>query len=198
VSRTTVIGAIATVIILGIIHPWTVRPLHDDKPTAFDPSSYAQSLWPRVLDDATQHAVDVASAVPVPSAASSVKARFIKGSGVVTAIDRASRVGVLRVQLPGSAAPTVAIQIGPVIRGTALRDAVSFIQFSNFTNQFDYAAASNALNDHVLRHVVGTANVDTLPGRTIAFVGATGRPSVEGGAIEVVPVTITVLDAGRS
>ena len=34
---------------------------------------------------------------------------------------------------------TVVLQIGPVIFGTALRDALPFIAFGDFVNQIDYA-----------------------------------------------------------
>ena len=90
----------------------------------------------------------------------------------------------------------MAIQIGPVIRGTALRDASSFIRFSDFTNQFDFAGAANALNDHVLRAVVGAMLVDTLVGRNITFIGAIGKsPLREDGAIEIVPVQLELVEA---
>jgi predicted lipoprotein len=193
-SLRVALWVVAGVAGLAIVRPWTVRPLHLDKPAAFDAGTYAISLWPRVLDEANRIAADVTSAPATPTSA---KARFVKGSGIVTAVDRASRVGLLRVQLAGQTAPGVSIQIGPVIRGTTLRDALSFVQFSDFTNQFDYAGAANALNEHVLRTVVESANVDALQGRTIDFVGAASQTTPPGGPVEVVPVTITVNEAGR-
>jgi predicted lipoprotein len=191
-----VLWIVGGVVALAVVRPWTVRPLQVDKPAAFDASTYAVSLWPRVLDEAKRTATDATSAPP--AAATSAKARFVKGSGVVTAIDRTSRVGLLRVQLAGDQTPGIAIQIGPVIRGTTLRDALSFVQFSDFTNQFDYAGAANALNEHVLRTVVGAANVEALQGRTIDFIGAAPRTTPPGSPVEVVPVAITVLETGRS
>ena len=195
-SRRVWIGVAVVVVVLAVVRPWTVRPLHVDAPPAFDPATYAGSLWPRVLDDANARAVDVTATV-APASGSGAKARFMKGSGVVTAIDRTSRVGLLRVRLPGASGPTIVIQIGPVLRGTTLRDAVSFIQFSDFTNQFDYAAAANALNDHVLRAVIEPAGVDGLQGRTIRFVGATSNAVAPDAPIEIVPVMIAVAEAGR-
>ena len=130
--------------------------------------------------------------------ASPARARFLKGTGVVVAIDRQSRAGVMRVQPSGSPTATVAIQIGPVMRGTALRDAASFIEFSHFTNQFDYAGAANALNDYALRTVVGALPADTLQGRTITFTGAAGKaPFREDGAIDLVPVQLELVEAAR-
>jgi predicted lipoprotein len=174
---------------LAAVRPWTVRPLHLDKAAAFDATTYAQSVWPRVLSDAEQQATDVAA-----SGDGSPRARVVKGTGVVTAVDRTSRVGLLRVQVPGLATP-VAIQVGPVIRGTALRDASTFIQFSDFTNQSDYAAAANALNDYALRTVIAPLAFETLRGRTVGFTGAAGRAAARDGAIEVVPLRIAVVEA---
>jgi predicted lipoprotein len=104
----------------------------------------------------------------------------------------------MRVQLRGQGRPTVAIQIGPVIRGTALRDATSFVRFSDFTNQFDYAGAANALNDYALRTVIGPVPIDTLVGRTVTFTGAIGRSAArDDGSIEIAPVQLDVAEAAR-
>jgi predicted lipoprotein len=100
------------------------------------------------------------------------------------------------VRVTGSGAATVALQIGPVVRGTALRDASGFIHFSDFTNQFDYASAANALNDHALRTVVGPLSIDALEGRTVTFTGAIGKAARrEDGSIEIVPVRVDVAGA---
>ena len=126
------------------------------------------------------------------------KARFLKGTGTVAAVDRQSRVGILRLRQTGSRPATVAIQIGPVIRGTALRDASGFIEFSDFTNQFDYAGAANALNDYALRTVAGALPAAALQGRTITFIGAAGKAPVrEDGAIEIVPVQLELVEPPR-
>jgi len=186
---------VAPVVLVAILRPWTIRPLESGKTPAFDAGTFAASAWPRVLREATQTATDV-SDLAIQAAPSSAKARFLKGTGVVAAVDRQSRVGVIRVQVSSAKPATVAIQIGPVIRGTAVRDASSFIQFSDFTNQFDFAGAANALNDHVLRTVVATMPVDTFVGRTITFIGAVGRsPRREDGAIDIVPVQLELVEA---
>jgi predicted lipoprotein len=189
-----VLWVVAPIAVVAALRPWTVRPLDSSKPVGFDAVTFGSAAWPRLAREAADTAVEV-SAVAAPAGAGAPRARFVKGTGVVTAVDRQSRVGVLRVQLPGSGAPAVAIQIGPVLRGTALRDASSFIHFSDFTNQFDYAGAANALNDYALRHVVGVMPIDGLEGRTMAFTGAVGKsPLREDGAIEIVPIQLAVAE----
>lgn len=185
----------APVAILAVLRPWTIRSIDDERRSGFNTETFAASAWPRLVREALQTAVDVAE-VAMAVRASPVKPGFVKGTGVVSGIDRQSRVGVMRLHLAGSTPATVAVQIGPVIRGTALRDAAGFIQFSDFTNQFDYAGAANALNDQALRTVVASLPIDGLQGRTVAFIGAVGKAPVrEDGAIEIVPVQLEVVGA---
>jgi predicted lipoprotein len=187
------------VAVIAVLRPWTVRPLESATATkrAFDPDTFAASAWPRLLREATGTATDV-SEVSTTDASTPGKARFLKGTGAVTAVDRQSRAGLLRVQLAGAKPTAVAIQIGPVMRGTALRDASGFIEFSGFTNQFDYAGAANALNDYALRTVLGALPTEGLQGRTVTFIGAAGKAPVrEDGAIEIVPVQLELVEPPR-
>lgn len=190
---TVLIWIVAPIAVIAVLRPWTVRPLEGQKPAVFDTGRFVSSAWPRLVRDATLTAADVSDIVP-PAGASPSRARFVKGTGVVTAVDRRSRVGVMLVRVTGPSPVTVAIQIGPVIRGTALRDASGFIHFSDFTNQSEYAAAANALNESALRVVIAPFQAEALQGRTVAVVGAVGRsaPRVDG-AIEIVPVQLDLV-----
>jgi predicted lipoprotein len=191
----TLLSVAASILVVAILRPWSVRPLERDKPVAFDPITFASSAWPRLVRETTHTAVDLA-AIATADATSQPTARMVKGTGVVTEIDRRSRVGVMLVRVVGAKPVTVAIQIGPVVRGTALRDASGFIHFSDFTNQTDYAGAANALNDAALRTVIAPLAIDTLQGRTIVFAGAVAKSVArEGGAIAVTPVTLEVAEA---
>jgi predicted lipoprotein len=84
----------------------------------------------------------------------------------------------------------VAIQIGPVLRGTALRDALPFVRFTDFVNQLEFAAVANALNDRVLAEVIDGVEVDGLAGREVEFVGAS--PARSGAVVEIVPVLLGI------
>jgi len=188
---------LAPMVLLAIVRPWTIRPIEGEKSTIFEPGTFAAAAWPRLQREASETAADVAD-IAAAAGASTTRPRFVKGTGVVTAVDRQSRVGIVRLQLAGARPATVAIQIGPVIRGTALRDATSFIQFSDFKNQFDYAGGANALNDYALRTVVAPIDFDTAQGRTLTFIGAFGKSAVrEDGAIEIVPVQLEIREAAK-
>lgn len=192
-SVNTLLWIAGPVVLIAAIRPWTIRPIDEHKPAVFEPAAFTASAWPRLVREATQNATDVSGLV-APAPPSPPKARFVKGTGVVSDVDRKSRVGVMHVRVAGAKPITVAIQVGPVVRGTALRDASSFIQFSDFLNQFDYAGAANALNDYALRTIVGRLPIDTLQGRTITFIGAVGKSAPrEGEAVEIVPVQLDLV-----
>jgi len=70
---------------------------------------------------------------------------------------------------------SVVIETGPVIRGTALRDALPFIQFSQFTNQLEYARVANALNERAAK-VAAAAQVKA--GDTVRYAGAASKDGI--------------------
>ena len=61
---------------------------------------------------------------------------------------------------------------GPAINGTAIRDGVGFIEFGQFTNQVEYAAAATALNEQVKKQVLADVDPAALEGKRVSFVGA--------------------------
>ena len=67
---------------------------------------------------------------------------------------------------------TVSVQVGPAINGTALRDAVGFIDFNHFLNQVEYADAATALNNQVKAKVLEDLDPASLEGKTVKVLGA--------------------------
>ncbi|HEX7975078.1 MAG TPA: DUF2291 domain-containing protein [Anaerolineales bacterium] len=97
-----------------------------------------------------------------------------KFDGKVTAVNTASRVGTLKVeaQAGGSAVP-LTVQIGPVIQGTALRDAVGFISFNEFVNQLQFADVADELNTRAYNmSLKGKPFDNSLVGKTVSITGA--------------------------
>jgi predicted lipoprotein len=200
----SIVFALAIGGLLAVLRPWTIEPTQTSAPRAFDATAYAASAWPRVLREADGAAVDVSSVLQSPATgpgdagAPPVRtAIFVKGTGVVTDVNLQSRAGQALVRLDGGvpAPATIAIQVGPVLRGTALRDALGFVRFTDFTNQFDFAAVANALNDRVLETVVGPVDVSGLSGQRVSFTGAVARDARAAATLEIVPVRLAV--AGR-
>jgi len=81
--------------------------------------------------------------------------------------------GLLPVRVKGvPKSARISLQIGPAINGTAIRDAVGFIEFGQFTNQVEYAASATALNDQVKSQVLKGVDPASLEGKRVSFLGA--------------------------
>ncbi len=76
-----------------------------------------------------------------PGAVWTYAARF---DGLITAANTESRAATITVKSDG--APDATLQIGPVVRGTAIRDMLAYMPFGAFKNQVDYAQFGKALN----------------------------------------------------
>jgi predicted lipoprotein len=182
----------------GACKPWTVRPIDDSArgsqpmPGRVDAAAYVESIWEtRVVPSARDSSVqlDPESLAGARSAGSTV---FVRGTGIVLQVDTRSRVGLALVDLaPGDGRPDVALQIGPVLRGTAVRDALPFISFGDFANQIEFADVANALNAKVLGSVLGAVDAASIDRRRITFCGAMKARAAAGGPLpDVVPVIL--------
>jgi predicted lipoprotein len=169
----------------------------------FDAKDYVDKIWtskvlPKISKDAVDAAtlLDAIAADPAQAAekygttsgAGAAPAFLVKGQGTVTAVDVNAPTGPVTVTLADGR--TVTLVTGPVIAGTAIRDAVGFIDFSQFTNQIDYANVSTELNNHVKTDVVAELDRASLTGKSVSFEGAFSllTPTV----IAVVPTTVEV------
>jgi predicted lipoprotein len=169
----------------------TVRPLPSSSAAStvsgsFDASAYVESVWrsrvlPTVERDATDCADLLLSLKGDPEGTARRLGRgphgpayfLVKGEGRVVSVDRRSRTGLMGLAVGRSGAEAdVWLQIGPVIQGMAIRDAVGFIGFDQFVNQLDYADAGNALNQHVLDTVVKGLDAGGAKGSLVSFAGA--------------------------
>ena len=116
----------------------------------------------------------------------------VKGTGTVEEVNTESQAGFMTVKLDGyTGSEAVKIQIGPVYKGSSIRDCLSFIKFGDYKNQEEWAAVSQSINKVVADDVVGPADPASLKGKTISFVGAF---TVSSGSTDVL-VTPVVLEA---
>jgi predicted lipoprotein len=83
------------------------------------------------------------------------------------------------------------VQIGPAIRGTALRDALDFVSFNSFTNQIDFARFGKAFNTHVDRTILQGLPRDGLIGRSVTALGAFPLEGGDGPPL-LTPVEISI------
>jgi len=192
--------------------PWTIRPIAAPGSTQaggiipgkadFSAKAYVSSIWAsQVLPTVQAQAADLSTVLAALKASpEAAKQKYghregqrpynflVKGEAKVLAVDTASRSGTLKLDLaPGDGQPDATIQIGPVLKGTSLRDALPFIQFNQFTNQLAYADVSNELSDHVLKDVIGALDLAGLQGKTIEFAGAF---TLGGSTVLITPVKL--------
>jgi len=173
--------------------PWTVVPIDDDfqQSQALDPAAYVDSIWDsRLLPTVNDNAVELPTVLSqMPGVAG--HSFLVKGQGRVLSLDTSSRSGRLLLDLaPYDGEADAALLVGPVILGTALRDAVGFIEFTDFVNQLQYADVANELNNRVISDVVGELVLASLPGNTITFLGACAATA--GTLPEIVPVEVNM------
>jgi predicted lipoprotein len=172
---------------------------------AFDAVEFVGGIWSsKVLPTVQEKALDaptLLAAIKSDPAAAGTKyghqtgtgspySYLIKGTGTASKVSDAP-TGPITVDID---TPTgkqqIAIATGPVIAGTALRDAVGFIEFSQFTNQLDYADVATQLNNKVKSEVVSKVDKATLVGKQITFAGA--FTALGPNAVLVVPTELTV------
>jgi predicted lipoprotein len=118
--------------------------------SATDAKTYVADAWAsKIVPTVHEKAVDIttvaAAIAKEPAAAGqqyghqagtgSPYAFMVKGSGTVKKVDTSVPTGPMTVEIPQAGAKplTIAIATGPVIAGTAVRDAVGFISFGDFT-----------------------------------------------------------------
>ena len=174
---------------------------------AFDPDKMVASIWStKVVPDFEKKAgplLDVRNlAAKSPDEAG---ARFgyraksedtpwtlmVKIDGVIVAADTESRASTISVDATGQGKTDAVVQIGPAMRGTAIRDALDFVSFNDFTNQIDFARYGKAFNAYVNRTALERLPRDSLVGRKVSVVGAYPFTTASETPL-VAPVEITV------
>jgi predicted lipoprotein len=96
----------------------------------------------------------------------------VRLEGKVVTANTQSRAATMDVDADGDGKADARVQIGPAMRGTALRDSLDFIQFNDFTNQIDFAQFGKAFNIYADRTVLSKLPREALEGRSARVVGA--------------------------
>jgi len=216
-DRTVAVAAfVCALALLCGCAPWTVVPIQDSDSTGGSgqahnspsPAAYVDAIWDSKLLPALRSAATDARTLLDAIAASPDEAgrRFgrresggswyfaVQGKGRVLAVDTSSRNGLLQLDIaPFDGRADVSLQIGPVLRGSALRDATGVVRFTDFANQLAFADVQNEINGRVLKTVLSSLDPRALVGRMVEFMGAfgldgTGVPPIRG----VAPVLLKV------
>jgi predicted lipoprotein len=190
--RSRIVPAMIVAAWLAIGRPWTIRPIGAVSSGPFDAHAYVAEMW-----EARALPAFTAKAVPFTAFAHThtSSATPVSASGVVLDVDTTSRVGIARVATTPGGHADLRLLVGPVLRGTALRDALDFVQFTDFTNQIQFASVADALNDRVLSTALKDVSPLSLPGRRVEILGVAWRdPGAPDALPLVIPVRLTVGD----
>ncbi|RUX78117.1 DUF2291 family protein [Mesorhizobium sp. M7A.F.Ca.US.006.04.2.1] len=96
----------------------------------------------------------------------------VRLEGKIIAANTQSRAATVDVDVDGDGKADARVQIGPAVRGTALRDSLDFIQFNDFTNQIDFAQFGKAFNAYADKTVLSELPREALEGRSAKVLGA--------------------------
>ncbi|MEG3151060.1 DUF2291 domain-containing protein [Sphingomonas sp. ZT3P38] len=180
------------------------RALRARRGADFDAASYVKDIWaPRVLPTIVQTAVPIGALLPAVDAGlgragtrlgrqvgdGSAWTFVVKGVGQVRSIDTATRQGGIDLTLDGASGDrTVRLQVGPVVSGSAIRDALPFVAFDDFSDQLAFADLGTALTNRALAAI--RPQLSRLrPGQHIRFVGVVNLRDA-GDPLVVTPVEI--------
>jgi predicted lipoprotein len=92
--------------------------------------------------------------------------------GRIVSAETTSRAATISVDTKGDGKIAAVVQIGPAMRGTALRDSLDFVSFNDFKNQIDYAQFGKAFNQRVAKTFLAQLPRDSLVGRSVKILGA--------------------------
>ena len=184
-------GVVLLAILLILKPPFVVRPL-PGRAVAGSSSQPAQSLaakfvdpiWTsKVLPTIEEKAQDITKLLPEihadPNGAGQKYGRreatnpynyMVKGTGTVTEMHTESQAGTAVVEI-AELGEKVALQLGPVVRGTSLRDATGAVSFNQFANQLDYADVSKEMNVRAVKAAFANLDPASLVGKKVTFFG---------------------------
>jgi predicted lipoprotein len=207
----------AIVVVIGILFavkpPFVIKALPGHEGATAGPGSspvestaakFVDGIWDKLGPAFDEKAQDIAKVLPEiranPDAAGEKYGRreatnpynyLVKGTGKVAEINTESAAGTAVVEIPGLD-EKVALQIGPVIRGTALRDACGLVSFNQFENQLDYADVSKEMNSRAIKAAFSAAPAASLTGKTVTFYGAFTFDPHSKSPVLITPVKISL------
>lgn len=93
----------------------------------------------------------------------------VKGEGKVVEANLTSRARKAMLDVDGDGKADVTLQLGPVIKGSSLRDVAPFYRFGDFRDQIEFAKLARALNDRASTGL--QVPEGELVGKTVGFAG---------------------------
>jgi predicted lipoprotein len=160
---------------------------------AFDPAAKVEAIWDsQAIPYLDKRAGDLKEVVQLAASgldqagqkygnprkqATSPWTYAVKFTGKIVAADTQSRAATIDIDSDGDGKADARVQVGPAIRGTALRDTLDFVDFNAFKNQIEWAQFGKAFNEKVDASVLAPIRANMTAGKTVTGVGAFPMPS---------------------
>ncbi len=93
----------------------------------------------------------------------------VSGEGTVVEAKLDTRARWVGLDTDGDSKSDVEIQLGPVIKGSAMRDSAPFYNFDDFRDQIEFAKLGRAINDAISARI--EIPEGDLTGKTMRFTG---------------------------
>lgn len=193
-TRSRLVAGLGVVALLAIMAAsttwWPAGKALPGERQEFDAAAWAEDNYEsKIVPGITESAVELTTLVPLlredPEAAGE---RYGKRDGsspftyavTLTGTAQEPDRGLLPLQVEGLPDDVrVALQVGPAISGTALRDATGLVRFNDFVNQVEYSQVAIALNNKMKESVLADLDPEALVGKRLTLVGATAPPNSE-------------------
>lgn len=156
--------------------------------TTFDASQNVADIWEsQALPDLTGNAIELATFLTEAKGdlkslaeqygkysmgTSGELSYIVKGTGTITEVNNEKKAGYMTITPDGyTGAESVRLQIGTVFKGSAVRDSLSFIKYEDYQNQVEWADVSKSIHALIQEKVINAADVASLQGKKVEFVG---------------------------
>lgn len=200
------LAAGCTIATIRPLDPVTGKAIIGNEAEQFNAATYVEGIWDaQIVPTVQQEANDINTVITALQSnlangseqygrrgdSQQPYSFLVTGSGTILSVNTESRAGLAPVDTNGDGNADISLAVGPVIRGTAIRDGMDFITFNLFTNQMEYAGVSNAINLRVNEHVVTPlGDITALAGQQVTFSGAFTLGTLN--EIIVTPVLLSV------
>ena len=188
IAAALVILALATNVTVVPINSGTTVGNVDVNSDDFDPQAYIDSIFQtEAIPVMKEKAVDITEVMTaakgdlksvgdkygVRADSGNAYNYLVKGTATVTEVNTKLRAGYAMITINGyTGSETFKMQLGPVFKGTAIRDCMPMIKFEDFKNQVVYANLATAIHVNLAANLFATLDANTLAGKTIDFYGA--------------------------
>ncbi|WP_182087319.1 DUF2291 domain-containing protein [Aureimonas sp. ME7] len=92
-------------------------------------------------------------------------------TGTIVEANTQSRAATAEVDTDGDGKSDATLQLGPVIKGTSIRDVLPFVSFTSYANQIEYAEVAKAFNTQAFERALKDLPRDKLVGSPVEVVG---------------------------